>query len=352
MTDGTRITTKEQWRCRRAEIGAQAQHYELGPKPPKPERVVGVLNNGAIDVAVEHAGKSISFSASISLPMQGSAPYPAIIGIGANSLDTAALSNAGVALITFNNNEIAEQTSASSRGKGKFYTLYGADHAAGAMMAWAWGVSRLIDALETTSETQIDASHLGVTGCSRNGKGALIVGAFDERIVLTIPQESGSGGSAAWRVSDAQKAAGQNVQTLSQITGENCWFRSSFSQFNTTATRLPFDHHAILGLVAPRGLFVVENTSMEWLGNLSCYTSAAVSRAVWEALGEPDHMGVSQVGNHTHCAFPASQTPELMAFVQKFLFDDATANTSVIRTDGGFSVDAAKWLDWETPTLE
>src|SRR5262245_27794796 len=30
--DGTRITTKAQWTCRRAEIAAQVQEYELGPK--------------------------------------------------------------------------------------------------------------------------------------------------------------------------------------------------------------------------------------------------------------------------------------------------------------------------------
>src|SRR6185369_4480891 len=31
--DGTRITAKDQWPCRRAEIAIQAQAYELGTKP-------------------------------------------------------------------------------------------------------------------------------------------------------------------------------------------------------------------------------------------------------------------------------------------------------------------------------
>ena len=228
---------------------------------------------------------------------------------------------------------------------GKFYDLYGSSHEAGAMIAWAWGVSRLIDALETTPAANIDTRHIGVTGCSRNGKGALIAGAFDERIALTIPQESGSGGSAAWRVSDDQRSAGQNVQTLSEITGENCWFRSSFNQFNNTATHLPFDHHEILGLVAPRGLLVIENTSMEWLGNVSCYTSASVAHDIWVGLGAQDNMGVSQVGNHNHCAFPASQQPEVTAFVRKFLLDDAGADTAIMKTDGNFTVDEQKWVE-------
>src|SRR4051812_15786894 len=87
------------------------------------------------------------------------------------------------------------------RGQGKFYTLYGSGHSAGALTAWAWGVSRIIDALELTPAAGINPQKIGVTGCSRNGKGAIVAGALDERIALTIPQESGSGGSACWRLS-------------------------------------------------------------------------------------------------------------------------------------------------------
>jgi hypothetical protein len=349
--DGVRISSKQQWTCRRAEIVAQAQQYELGPKPGKPETVTGKSSGNALEVTATQAGKSISFSARIMLPSTGKAPYPALIGVGGVSLNSAAISQLGVAIVSFDNNDIAQQNDASSRGKGKFYDLYGSNHGAGAMMAWAWAVSRLIDAIETTPAANIDPRHIGVTGCSRNGKGALIVGAFDERIALTIAQESGSGGSAAWRVSDAQHSAGQNVQTLSEITGENCWFRGSFNQFNNTATRLPFDHHELMGLVAPRGLLVIENTSMEWLGNLSCYTCATVAHEIWDALGVKDNMGVSQVGNHNHCAFPASQQPEVTAYIRKFLLDDASAATSIMKTDGTFTVDKAQWLDWTTPSL-
>ena len=132
-------------------------------------------------------------------------------------------------------------------------------------MAWAWGASRLIDALEKTPAANIDPARLGVTGCSRNGKGALAVGAFDERIKLTIPQESGSGGSGTWRVSQWMLSQGQSTQTLSQIVGENVWFRSNFSQFGSTVNKLPFDHHAIEGLVAPRACSSSRTTSCGWV---------------------------------------------------------------------------------------
>src|SRR5262249_25273544 len=154
----------------------------------------------------------------------------------------------GVATIIFPNDTVGQQNNV--RGNGVFYDLYGKDHSAGAMMAWAWGISRLIDAIEQTPDAQIDPTRLGVTGCSRNGKGALIAGAFDERIALTIPQESGSGGSASWRFSDVQNMPAGTVQTLSEIVGENVWFRQSFRDFAYAAKQLPFDHHTIEGLVA------------------------------------------------------------------------------------------------------
>lgn len=349
---GNHITSKSEWTCRRAEISAQAQHYELGEKP-SPATVTASSNGSSITVNVQENGNNISFNASITLPNTGQPPYPAIIGMGGSSLNNTALANRGVAIINFPNNDIAEQTNGGSRGNGKFYQLYGSNHSAGAMTAWAWGVSRLIDALEQTPNANIDASRLGVTGCSRNGKGALIAGALDERILLTIPQESGSGGAAAWRVSDAQKNAGQNVQTLSQIVTENVWFRESFSQFSNTASRLPFDHHEVMGLVAPRALLVIENTDQEWLGNVSTYTAAIASREIWKALNITDHMGVSQVGGHSHCQFPSSQQSYVDAFVDRFLTgSNPNANTSITSSDGNFTVDSNRWINWDTPSLQ
>lgn len=304
----------------------------------------GSFSGNTLTIDVSDGDKSISFSVSISKP-GGQGPFPAIIAYGPASIPVPA----GVATVTFNNDDIAAQQNQGSRGMGQFYPLYGANHGAGALMAWAWGVSRIIDALETT-DAGIDPTRIGVTGCSRDGKGALVAGAFDARVALTIPQESGSGGSACWRASDGQKAAGQDVQTLSQIVTENVWFRTSFSQFGSSANKLPFDHHLLMGLVAPRGLLVIENTSMEWLGNVSCFTCATAGRRVFEALGVTEHMGFSQRGHGDHCTFPAEQQPELNAYISKFLLDE-DVEADVFKTDGGFTFDEARWVDWDTPVL-
>jgi hypothetical protein len=309
------------------------------------------FSGGTLTVNCSEAGKSISFNAEIVYPSAGSAPYPAVIAFGASALDNDALSQRGVALVVFHSDDIARQDGASSRGQGGFFTLYGSDHSAGALMAWSWGVSRLIDALERTPAAGIDPRRLAVTGCGRNGKGALIAGGFDERIALTIPQESGSGGAASWRVSQAQRASGQLAQTLSEIVGENVWFTSSFSQFRSAVNKLPFDHHEVAGLVAPRALFIIENTDQEWNGDLSTYTSASAAHLIWEALGVPDRMGFSQVGGHDHCEFPASQLPALTAFVTRFLLN-RSANTAVLETDGSFTFDQAAWVDWTVPSLQ
>ena len=164
--------------------------------------------------------------------------------------------------------------------------------------------------------------------------------------MLTIPQESGSGGSASWRISDAQLAAGMNVQTLSEINGENVWFRKSFSSFIGVTTKVPFDHHTIEGLVAPRALLVIENTDMEWLGNASTYNDSMAAHEIWNKLGVPDMMGVSQIGHMTHCDWPESQQSEVTAYVQKFLVGGGTASTNVLRTDGQYAYDKATWAPW------
>ena len=349
---GSRMTTKASWTCRRAEIAAQAQEYELGYMQATPySATTGAYSSNSLTVTVTDNGHTISFSCTIAYPSTGSAPYPAMIGCGGSSLSNSTLSSLGVAVITFPNDQIAQQNGGSSRGIGKFYDMYGSSHSAGAMMAWAWGVDRLIDAIEKTPAANIDPTRLGVTGCSRNGKGALIAGCFCERIKLTIPQESGSGGAASWRVSDWQVSQGQNVQTLSQIVNENVWFRANFNQFSTTATKLPFDHHAIEGLCAPRALLVIENSSMEWLGNVSTWTTGNVAHKIWEALGIPDKMGYSSVGHPDHCGFPSSQQPEVTAYVQKFLVGGGTADTNVMKCDGGVIYNESQWVNWTVPAL-
>jgi hypothetical protein len=90
---------------------------------------------------------------------------------------------------------------------------------------------------------------------------------------------------------------------------------------------------------------------MVWLGNESTYTASLVAHRIYDALGVPSAMGFSQVGNHDHCRFPASQAPILVAFAKKFLLDDDSVDTNVLATDGSFALDEDRWVDWDVPAL-
>jgi hypothetical protein len=353
MTNGTRITTKAEWTCRRAEIKAQVEEYESGPKPVvDAANVTGSFAGNQLTVGVSDQGRNVSFSIQISRPNGAQGAIPLLIGVGGSSLDNSVFTQNGVATANFDNNGMGAQAGGGSRGTGTFYNLYGNDHPASSMIAWAWGVSRIIDALEKTPQANIDTRRIAVTGCSRNGKGALTVGAFDERIALTIPQESGAGGSASWRVSQAASNGGENVQTLSNAANEQPWFRANFGQNfgNQNVTRLPYDHDSVMGLVAPRALLVIDN-QIDWLGIDSTFTAGSIANEIWKGLGIADHMGYWQTTGHTHCAFPASQRDALEAYVRKFLVGGGTDNTALLRGDAA-NADLARWKPWTTPTLQ
>jgi hypothetical protein len=363
---GARISSKAEWTCRRAEIAAQVQQYELGPKPPKPSIVTAAFSDNQLTITTGEPNKTVDFTVEITRPASAAAgPIPLVIELGGSSLDPV-FSARGIASINFNNGAMGAQGNMQggpdTRGQGTFYNLYGSTHEAGSMIAWAWGVSRIIDAIEATPAANIDPRRIAVTGCSRNGKGALVIGAFDERVRLTVPQESGAGGSASWRISQAQHDAlpvatrddpNLTTQTVATAQGEQPWFRANFGQFATAnVAKLPHDHHELMGMVAPRPLFVIDNTDMNWLGNESSFTDSVAAAELWNGLGLQGTMGASQVGGHPHCnTVPQAQLDELGRFVDKFLVGTGMADTNVLRSDR-ILPDRARWIPWSTPVLQ
>src|SRR5690606_34855947 len=108
------------------------------------------------------------------------------------------------------------------------------------------------------------------------------------------------------------------VETLSK-TDYN-WFRDSLRQFgNTNVSKLPFDHHELMAMVAPRALLVTGNYSQIWLADESGFVGSKAAEKVYEAMGIPDRFGYIIDTGHGHCAIPPSQVPLISAMVDKFL---------------------------------
>ncbi len=343
-----RISNFSDWRCRRAEIRTEVQHYELGPKPDPPEDLSTTLSDDTLTVTVEENGNSLSLMAPVTIP-EGDGPFPVVIGVGftgTGSLPSDIFTDRDVATVQYNLQQIAPPGFEDvERGQGGFYELY-PDSKAGFFSAWAWGVSRLIDGLEQASELNLNHSRLAITGCSFAGKISLFSSGLDERITLTIAQEPGGGGDAAWRVTETLEG---KRETLSRAQGAP-WYRENLSRFNDAVTKLPFDHHEVMGMVAPRALLVLGNPSHEWLAEESGHVASKAAETIWAALGVPERFGFSKVGEHKHCQLPESQRPEVAAFVDKFLLGKDGPKTDIERSP--YDPNLSRWIPWETPKLE
>jgi len=353
--NGKRISTKAEWKCRREEIAATFEKIMFGEKPRNPDKVEGRKNGNKYTVTVTSGGRSASFDVTINNAGNRNSPKPALIGLDqgfgmAGSLGSAT-NGLNIATISFNTNNLAPENNPSS---GAFFKVNQGSQA-GTIMAWAWGVSRLIDALEKDPDAGIDVKHLGVTGCSRLGKAALAIGAFDERIALTIPQESGSGGASLWRVGaqvNRQKGK-QFVQGLNSAGSEGNWMIKSFKNYDGRENTLPIDQHMLTALVAPRALLVIDNAGQEWLGEVPSNYCGQASKEVFDALGATDKYTYTQEGGHNHCALPNGQFDEVKDFINKFLLGKS-ANTGKIeysKNTQTISFKKSEWIDWSTPKL-
>ncbi|WP_437637267.1 glucuronyl esterase domain-containing protein [Sorangium sp. So ce854] len=350
--DGTRITDKSQWACRREEILQQAYEFIYGDKPvPAPGSVSGTVSNSRITVEVNEGGRSASFNVTVN--MNGAtAPAPAIIGYGGLSGMPVP---SGVATITFTP---IESTGGSGAKNGPFYSLYGSDHPAGYLTAQAWQISRVLDVLEQNPGV-IDPYRVGVTGCSRWGKGAFVAGALDNRIALTIPVESGLGGTIGLRLVEVLDSYNGSEWPYHSISYVRWLSEVALGQFTTgnnagadNTNKLPVDMHEMMGLIAPRGLYIVDNpsTMFNGLDRNSAWVTANVGKMIFEALGVGDHMAYTGAGGN-HCSWRSQYTASLNAMIDKFLKGNDAAATGNFATDLPNRPNHLDHIDWTPPTL-
>ncbi|HLX72847.1 MAG TPA: acetylxylan esterase [Verrucomicrobiae bacterium] len=178
----------------------------------------------------------------------------------------------------------------------------------GALRAWQWGVSRMIDYFEAHPEYMVDAKKVGIEGLSRYGKAALVTEAFDTRVAVGLIGSSGEGGAKLSR-----HDFGESVENLTG-SGEYHWMAGNFLKYGAsdpkkTAADLPVDSHELIAMCAPRPCFISygipEKGDAKWVDAHGSFMAAVLAGPVYRLLGKKD---LGTPGNYLTDPMPPTLT--------------------------------------------
>jgi len=234
----------------------------------------------------------------------------------------------GWAFVTFNNGDCGEDTTLRNADGSwayrttRFFPAY-PSYDWGLLRAWAWGVSRIVDYLET--DASIDKTKFVVTGVSRTGKSALIAGALDDRIAMVAPVASSGGGTPAYRYSGSVPDRGGKEGLTEMVRKYPNWYSDHLHQFWGQPDKLPFDEHWFIALCAPRPFISLEGDHDQNVNQNGVYESLVAAKPAYEFFHDADRLGIS-FADRPH-GMVQGDWDALLAFGDKYLMGKPVTRT-------------------------
>jgi hypothetical protein len=164
----------------------------------------------------------------------------------------------------------------------------------GSLVAWGWGISRLIDYF--ASDPDIDEDRVGVEGHSRFGKATLVTAAYDDRVVVAWPSDAGAMGTAVMR-----RHYGESLEFVASASSEYHWVNGNIMNYAgplhpggyipRKVELLDVDAQHTTALLAPRAIFVTNGTDTPpgngdaWADPRGTFLSGQLASPVWNLLG-------------------------------------------------------------------
>ena len=297
LSDGTRVTSADQWHQRCAEMKQIIQYFAYGHLPPRPDVITAELREEK-DL-VKHPGATrqlirLSMGSKSKLPLDISVhrpktqqPCPVIVIPVHRITELPCLPmvlDSGYALVQFERDDLDPD---KSNVIGPVQAAY-PDSDWATLAVWAWGAMRVVDYLETRRD--LDLERVVLTGHSRDGKVALLAGALDERFALVAPNGSGCGGAGCFRDTESTS---ESLELITDPRRFGYWFHPRLRWFAGKEDRLPFDQHFLKALIAPRPLLCTEARGDLWANPQGTRRTSIAARDAYSFLDAKDKIGLS-----------------------------------------------------------
>jgi len=176
-----------------------------------------------------------------------------------------------------------------------------ADDEWGTISAWAWGLSRIMDYLETNPA--VDAKRVALVGHSRLGKTVLWAGAADPRFAIVFSSQGGELGSSLGR-----RDFGETIDDMAQNYGYQ--FAGNLQKYVGHWNNLPVDTHMLISLIAPRPLLITGGTGDQWSDPHGEFLGEVAAGPVYRLVGAKD-LGTTE--------WPKPETPLLSGDLAYYL---------------------------------